>query len=105
MNSILTLFLILVLIYLYIYSETKYNEKFMVYWSGEPVEPLPSIDSYTNWPFWNMRLGQTSNMSYDLRGDPMVIPKYPFMWNYSTLTPILKKIYEIYIMTIIEEPK
>ena len=63
----------------------------MVYWSGGPVEPLPIIDDHTNWPFWNSRVGQTTNMSYDLRGDPLVIPKYPFMWNYSTLTPIYNK--------------
>lgn len=87
---ILTLVLILILIFFYIYQKS-FRENFMVYWSGSPVEPLPYVDDHTNWPFWNSRIGQTSNMSYDLRGDPIIIPKYPFMWNYSTLTPIYNK--------------
>jgi hypothetical protein len=68
----------------------------MVYWSGPPVSPLPIVKpqylDHTNFPFWNSRLGQTTNMSYDLRGDPVTIPKYPFMWNYSTITPINNKL-------------
>jgi hypothetical protein len=42
-------------------------------------------------PFNNTRVGQTTNMSYDLRGDPLKIPKYSFMWNNSTITPIYNK--------------
>jgi len=92
MKTILILFLIFVLFYIYlIILDVLYYENFMVYWSGPPVSPMPNVDDYTNWPFWNTRLGQTSNMSYDLRGDPLRIPKYPFMWNYSTLTPIYNK--------------
>ncbi len=81
--------LILILIIFYIYQNN--NEYFAVYWFGQPVENLPDADNYPNFPFWNTRMGQTNNMSYDLRGDPVIIPKYPFMWNYSTLTPIYNK--------------
>lgn len=66
----------------------------MVYWSGGGVQPLPNMDNYLNYPnypFWNSRVGQTTNMSYDLRGDPLKIPKYSFAWNNSTLTPIYNK--------------
>lgn len=88
MMVILILIIILVLFYL---NQGKIYENFMVYWSGGPVRPLTNIENYPNYPFWNSRVGQTSNMSYDLRGDPLIIPKYPFMWNYSTLTPIYNK--------------
>jgi hypothetical protein len=63
----------------------------MVYWSGGPVEPIPLAYDHTNFPFWNSRVGQTTNMSYDLRGDPVIIPKRPTIWNYSTLTPIYNR--------------
>lgn len=43
---------------------------------------------HTNFPFWNTRIGQTTNMSYDLRGDPIIIPKRNFLWNNSGLVPI-----------------
>lgn len=92
MNTALILFLILILFYVYIYlSNTLHYENFMIYWSGPAVSPMSDVDNYANWPFWNMRFGQTSNMSYDLRGDPLIIPKTPFMWNNSTLTPIYNK--------------
>jgi hypothetical protein len=91
MNTIIILLLVLTLVYAYILYINSHNEDFMVYWSGAPVDSLPDIDNYTNWPWGNMRMGQTSNMSYDLRGDPIQIPKYPFMWNNSTLTPIYNK--------------
>jgi len=95
MRNLFILFLILVLIIIYTSLENKMqNDKFMVYWSGEGVYPLPNIPNnsnypnYPNYPFLNSRIGQTTNMSYDLRGDPIIIPKYPFMQNYSTITPI-----------------
>ena len=89
MSSILILFFVLILFYIYLLlTEKVYYEKFMIYWSGPPVSDEGIFD---NLPFWNTRIGQTSNMSYDLRGDPLIIPKYPFMWNNSTLTPIYNK--------------
>jgi hypothetical protein len=74
----------------------------MIYWSGGPIVssfsntfPNSFLQTYeqdeTDWLFNNMRQGQTTNMSYDLRGDPIKIPKYRFAWNNSTLTPIYNK--------------
>ena len=49
---------------------------------------LPISDGYTNLPWWNTSLGNTRNMSYDLRGDPVIIPKTNFVWNNSSIFPI-----------------
>ena len=49
---------------------------------------LLGSNGYTNLPWWNTSLGNTSNMSYDLRGDPVVIPKTNFAWNNGTNFPI-----------------
>jgi hypothetical protein len=89
-KMIIILILIIILIFFYI-NQCNFYEDFMVYWSGDLVQPIVGVQKYPNYPFWNSRIGQTSNMSYDLRGDPLTIPKYPYMWNYSTLTPIHNK--------------
>lgn len=94
MNIIVILLFVLILFYAYTLYINQDNEDFMVYWSGGPVANIPNVASYpnfVNFPFWNTRMGQTSNMSYDLRGDPLTIPKYLTMFNYSTLTPIYNK--------------
>ena len=94
MNTIVILLFFLILFYAYTLYINPTNEDFMVYWWGGPVANIPNVVGYsnfTNFPFWNTRVGQTSNMSYDLRGDPLTIPKYPTMFNYSTLTPIYNK--------------
>jgi hypothetical protein len=49
---------------------------------------FPILNGYTNLPWNNMALGTTSNMSYDLRGDPLVIPRNNFIWNNSSTFPI-----------------
>lgn len=49
---------------------------------------FPIFNSYTNFPWWNTSLGNTSNMSYDLRGDPLVIPRTNYVWNNPTNFPI-----------------
>lgn len=49
---------------------------------------FPILNGYTNLPWNNMQLGTTSNMSYDLRGDPLVIPRNDFIWNNSSTVPI-----------------
>ena len=49
---------------------------------------IPILNGYTNFPFDNQRLGQTRNMSYDIRGDPLVIPHQNFVWNNSEIYPI-----------------
>jgi hypothetical protein len=104
MKILLIYVLILILFYTWTYLSNSESEDFMVYWSGPPVfAPVfapfapyapygpDDVSNYPNWPFWNTRLGQTTNMSYDLRGDPLIIPKTPYMWNNSTLTPIYNR--------------
>lgn len=92
---IVILLSVLLISYYLVYLTVEPNtDNFLVYWSGVPIgqyNPLginSGYNDHTNFPFDNMRIGQTTNMSYDLRGDPLQIPKYPFAWNYSTLTPI-----------------
>ena len=43
---------------------------------------------HTNFPFNNTRLGNTTNMSYDLRGDPLIIPPEEYTWNNPGSYPI-----------------
>jgi len=43
---------------------------------------------HTDFPFNNTRLGNTSNMSYDLRGDPLIIPHQEYEWNNPETYPI-----------------
>jgi hypothetical protein len=49
---------------------------------------IPNSNGYTNLPWWNTSLGNTTNMSYDLRSDPFPIPKTNFVWNNGTVFPI-----------------
>ncbi len=49
---------------------------------------IPITNGYTNLPWWNTSLGNTSNMSYDFRGDPLIIPRTNFAWNNGTNFPI-----------------
>ncbi len=49
---------------------------------------IPESNGYTNFPWWNTSLGNTTNMSYDYRGDPLVIPRTNFVWNNGTNFPI-----------------
>ena len=93
--------LVIVLIYL---NPNLCVEKFNVYQTFQsyipinaykyPMYPLvsppyfPYVNGYTNLPWWNTSLGNTSNMSYDLRGDPLIIPRTNFAWNNGTNFPI-----------------
>lgn len=48
-------------------------------------------NTHTNFPFWNMQLGNKSNMSYDLRGD---VPIGGLSWipfNMASTIPIRNK--------------
>ena len=54
----------------------------------ETFDQFPSCNGYTCFPFWNTALGNTRNMSYDIRGDPTIIPKTNFVWNNGTNFPI-----------------
>lgn len=49
---------------------------------------IPNSNGYTNFPWWNTPLGNTTNMSYDIRGDPFPIPRTNFVWNNGTNFPI-----------------
>ena len=52
---------------------------------------IPNSNGYTNLPGWNTSLGNTRNMSYDIRGDPMAIPRTNFVWNNGTIFPIYNR--------------
>ncbi len=61
------------------------NPTFSSYWNGFFI---PWSNGYTNLPWWNTSLGNTTNMSYDLRGDPLITPRTNFVWNNGTNFPI-----------------
>ena len=101
--------LILILIFLY-FNQKSFVEMFTVAYQTfqsylplntfkYPLNPLvnsqnwfynffPTFNGYTNLPWNNTSLGNTTNMSYDLRGDPLVIPRTNFVWNNSSTYPI-----------------
>jgi len=54
----------------------------------ETFNQFRSCNGYTCFPFWNTALGNRRNMSYDIRGDPIIIPKTNFVWNNGTIFPI-----------------
>lgn len=87
MNYIFLLILNICIIFIFceLYS-IIYKENFSMYTTHQSM--IPWWNGYTNFPWNNMRLGNTNNMSYDLRGDPTIIPKTQFPWNNSSLTPI-----------------
>lgn len=72
--------LILLLIVIYI-NRSNFTDFFYIHY----------LDGYTNFPWWNTRFGNTSNMSYDLRGDPLIIPRTNYVWNNSSTFPIYNK--------------
>lgn len=102
--------LILMLVFLYLVQDTiieSFNAAYQTFQSYAPLNafkypmyPLinsppnwfynffPISNGYTNFPWWNTSLGTTSNMSYDLRGDPSIIPRTEFIWNNSSTIPI-----------------
>lgn len=61
------------------------NPAYSPYWYSYFI---PWSNGYTDLPWWNTSLGNTSNMSYDLRGDPSIIPRTNFAWNNGTNFPI-----------------
>lgn len=102
--------LILILIFLYLNQNTwieMFNVAYQTFQSVIPINankfplyPLtnssenwfnrffPFYNGYTNLPWWNTSLGNTTNMSYDIRGDPLIIPRSNFVWNNSSIYPI-----------------
>lgn len=89
------LYILLLLLIIFIISESNVVEQFggyqlyqsfipfNWYWNG-----LPYFNGYANLPWNNSSFGNTTNMSYDLRGDPMMIPRINLPWSNSSLTPI-----------------
>ena len=61
------------------------NPMYSSYWNSYFI---PWSNGYTNLPWWNTSLGNTTNMSYDLRGDPLITPRTNFVWNNGTNFPI-----------------
>jgi hypothetical protein len=61
------------------------NPAYSSLWHGYYI---PWSNGYTDLPWWNTSLGNTTNMSYDLRGDPLEIPRTNFVWNNGTNFPI-----------------
>jgi hypothetical protein len=61
------------------------NPAYSPYWYENYI---PWSNGYTDLPWWNTSLGNTTNMSYDLRGDPLEIPRTNFVWNNGTNFPI-----------------
>lgn len=47
------------------------------------IKNLFIINKYNEFPWWNSTR-RTRNMSYDLRGDPIIIPKEEYIW-YNTI--------------------
>jgi hypothetical protein len=48
-----------------------------------PNNVIPIIDF--NW--WKPKLRYTKNMSYDLRGNPLIIPAREYVWNNPKVVP------------------
>ena len=96
--------LILILVFFYFLNQYMLIETFNnVYQTFQSYVPLYSLtnspsnwfynffpisNGYTNLPWNNMPLGNITNMSYDLRGDPLIIPRTEFIWNNPTIFPI-----------------
>ena len=70
--------LILILIIIYINCVNLYD-KFTIY----PVHQtyIPMFNNYTKHFIWTPFYGQTKNMSYDLRGDPIIIQRQHLIFN------------------------
>lgn len=71
---------VLLLIFVYFVITRVVIEKF-------PYE-IPVMNGYTDLPWNNTMVGTKSNMSYDLRGDPVIIPHVSYPWNNSETYPI-----------------
>ena len=104
MNFVLVLLFILVI---FIINNSSFIENFNIYQTAQsyipvnswkfpisiPIHPWTFTNQRFPWfnqglPWFNSRFGNTRNMSYDLRGDPLIIPRNNFVWNNSTVFPI-----------------
>jgi len=88
------LFIILLIILIVLILCENNLETFSLYSIHQqffPHIPFNPIYQSTNFPWWNTMLGNTTNMSYDLRGDPLIIPRTNYVWNNSTIFPIYNR--------------
>lgn len=108
---IFVLIVTLAVIFLDLYLDNKlnfgpienFNQYYQTYQSYMPINTykyplpiqnyytIPYLNGWTNLPWSNTQLGNTTNMSYDLRGDPLIIPKNNFVWLNSSIFPIYNK--------------
>lgn len=72
----------------YIPLNTYRYPTYIPYFGNPLYYPYWFSNGYTNYPWNNVRIGNTRNMSYDYRGDPVIIPKTNFVWNNGTVFPI-----------------
>lgn len=89
-NFIIILILILVI---FIINYSLIIENFPINTYKFPIGSLfdswySDSNEYTDNEWNNIRLGNTRNMSYDIRGDPLEIPVTNFVWNNATTFPI-----------------
>ncbi len=96
MIEAILLLLLMFIVIIYIYNVNVYNsEHFNVINYGPyrryPYGIYPYFGGYTNFPFNNTQLGLKSYMNHDLRGDPLIIPKYYSPWNFSSAIPIYNR--------------
>lgn len=78
---IFIIILIIILILFFIHSKIKEH------YNG----CIPFNNGYTDFIWNNSRIGNTRNMSYDIRGDPIIIPKINLGWNYGIIQPIYNR--------------
>lgn len=71
-----TILIILGFILFILISKTTIFEKFI----DCNIKNLFIINKYNEFPWWNSTR-RTRNMSYDLRGDPLIIPKEEYIWH------------------------
>ena len=102
-QTVVLLIVIILILFLIIPTSYRVRESIVGVTDGEPVKKPELFDDfwykpyglnmfYNELPFWNMQVGTTRNMSYDLRGDiPIPIgPVGPWL-NSPRQAPIVNK--------------
>ena len=106
-NSIILIFIIIALTIIlslimfgsylkegYTNTNNEYGNIKEIYGVGYNDEPIYYV-THTNFPFWNMQLGTTRNMSYDIRGDIPIKRTLTGPWLNPETRPIYNKPLEI----------
>ena len=83
--KVILILILLLIIFLINYSLVfETFDLFQTYQSFIPVNTW----KFPNFIWNNTRLGNTRNMSYDIRSDPIIIPRTDYVWNNSSIFPI-----------------